>query len=197
MVNKSVKKAVLLSFSSERQPHHEWRSWPAVTLIKSKPNFQIGAMNNLPAGVRVVHLPSPRKGWSLPKALSLMPSYVNRCSVMKAPMVNTWATVGSCTKWVKTYISGGVGIGGVLEPLRADPTIIEATALSVRAREIVEGVIVKRKARWFWWACYRWIDQNPRPRKRRNHFWPYPTGRGGRASTRAKTLRTLASVGSS
>ena len=78
-----------------------------------------------------------------------MPSYVNiGAYVDEGTMVDTWATVGSCAQIGKNvHLSGGVGIGGVLEPLQADPTIIEDNCFIGARSEVVEGVIVERRTR--------------------------------------------------
>ena len=91
----------------------------------------------------------------------LMPSFVNLGAYVDAKtMVDTWVTVGSCAQIGKNvHLSGGVGIGGVLEPLQANPTIIEDDCFIGARSEIVEGVIVG-KGRWSRWAC----SFPPRPR---------------------------------
>jgi len=100
------------------------------------------------AGIRVVPPATVRKGaYIAPKAV-LMPSYVNIGGyVDEGTMVDTWATVGSCAQIGKNvHLSGGVGIGGVLEPLQATPTIIEDNCFIGARSEIVEGVIVREGA---------------------------------------------------
>jgi len=97
------------------------------------------------AGVRVVPPAVARKGSFQAKNVVLMPSYVNiGAYVDEGTMVDTWATVGSCAQIGKNvHLSGGVGIGGVLEPLQANPTIIEDNCFIGARSEIVEGVIVE------------------------------------------------------
>lgn len=97
------------------------------------------------AGVRVVPPAVARKGSFIAKNVVLMPSYVNiGAYVDESTMVDTWATVGSCAQIGKNvHLSGGVGIGGVLEPLQANPTIIEDNCFIGARSEIVEGVIVE------------------------------------------------------
>ena len=97
------------------------------------------------AGVRVVPPAVARKGSYIAKGAILMPSYVNiGAYVDEGTMVDTWATVGSCAQIGKNvHLSGGVGIGGVLEPLQANPTIIEDNCFIGARSEIVEGVIVE------------------------------------------------------
>ncbi len=97
------------------------------------------------SGVRVVPPAVARRGSYLGKGVILMPSYVNiGAYVDEGSMVDTWATVGSCAQIGKNvHLSGGVGIGGVLEPLQANPTIIEDNCFIGARSEVVEGVIVE------------------------------------------------------
>lgn len=99
-------------------------------------------------GVRVVPPATVRTGSYIGKNVVLMPSYVNiGAYVDEGTMVDTWATVGSCAQIGKNvHLSGGVGIGGVLEPLQANPTIIEDNCFIGARSEIVEGVIVEEGA---------------------------------------------------
>ncbi|MDQ6991039.1 MAG: 2,3,4,5-tetrahydropyridine-2,6-dicarboxylate N-succinyltransferase [Mariprofundaceae bacterium] len=96
-------------------------------------------------GMRVVPPAAVRKGSYIANKVVLMPSYVNiGAYVDEGTMVDTWATVGSCAQIGKNvHLSGGVGIGGVLEPLQATPTIIEDNCFIGARSEIVEGVIVR------------------------------------------------------
>ena len=96
-------------------------------------------------GFRVVPNAVARKGSFISKGVVLMPSYVNiGASVGEGTMVDTWATVGSCAQIGKNvHLSGGVGIGGVLEPLQANPTIIGDNCFIGARSEVVEGVIVE------------------------------------------------------
>ncbi|MFN3585954.1 MAG: 2,3,4,5-tetrahydropyridine-2,6-dicarboxylate N-succinyltransferase [Moraxellaceae bacterium] len=100
------------------------------------------------AGLRVVPPAVARKGSYIARNVVLMPSYVNiGAYVDEGSMVDTWATVGSCAQIGKNvHLSGGVGIGGVLEPLQANPTIIEDGCFIGARSEIVEGVIVEEGA---------------------------------------------------
>src|SRR6202035_1796956 len=100
------------------------------------------------AGVRVVPPATVRRGAFVASNVVLMPSYVNvGAYVDSGTMVDTWATVGSCAQIGKNvHLSGGVGIGGVLEPLQASPTIIEDNCFIGARSEIVEGVIVESGA---------------------------------------------------
>ncbi|KYP97840.1 2,3,4,5-tetrahydropyridine-2,6-carboxylate N-succinyltransferase, partial [Sodalis-like endosymbiont of Proechinophthirus fluctus] len=97
-------------------------------------------------GFRVVPPASVRQGAYIARNTVLMPSYVNiGAYVDEGTMVDTWATVGSCAQIGKNvHLSGGVGIGGVLEPLQANPTIIEDNCFIGARSEIVEGVIVEK-----------------------------------------------------
>jgi 2,3,4,5-tetrahydropyridine-2-carboxylate N-succinyltransferase len=99
-------------------------------------------------GMRVVPPAAVRKGSFIAKNVVLMPSYVNiGAYVGEGTMVDTWATVGSCAQIGKNvHLSGGVGIGGVLEPLQANPTISEDNCFICARSEVVEGVIVEEGA---------------------------------------------------
>jgi 2,3,4,5-tetrahydropyridine-2-carboxylate N-succinyltransferase len=99
-------------------------------------------------GVRVVPPAVARRGSYIAKNVVLMPSYVNiGAYVDEGTMVDTWATVGSCAQIGKNvHLSGGVGIGGVLEPLQANPTIIEDNCFIGARSEVVEGVIVEENS---------------------------------------------------
>lgn len=100
------------------------------------------------SGVRVVPHAMVRRGAYIAKNSVLMPSYVNvGAYIDEGVMVDTWATVGSCAQIGKNvHISGGAGIGGVLEPLQANPTIIEDNCFIGARSEVVEGVIVERNS---------------------------------------------------
>jgi 2,3,4,5-tetrahydropyridine-2-carboxylate N-succinyltransferase len=99
----------------------------------------------------VVPPAAARKGSYIAKNVVLMPSYVNiGAYVDEGTMVDTWATVGSCAQIGKNvHLSGGVGIGGVLEPVQANPTIIEDNCFIGARSEVVEGVIVEDNSRDF------------------------------------------------
>jgi 2,3,4,5-tetrahydropyridine-2-carboxylate N-succinyltransferase len=99
-------------------------------------------------GVRVVPPAVARRGSHVARGAVLMPSYINiGAYVGEGTMVDTWATVGSCAQIGKNvHLSGGVGIGGVLEPLQANPTIIEDNCFIGARSEVVEGVIVEENA---------------------------------------------------
>jgi 2,3,4,5-tetrahydropyridine-2-carboxylate N-succinyltransferase len=100
------------------------------------------------AGVRIVPPAVVRRGAFVSRNVVLMPSYVNVGAwIGEGTMVDTWATVGSCAQIGRNvHLSGGVGIGGVLEPLQASPTIIEDDCFIGARSEVVEGVIVERGA---------------------------------------------------
>ncbi|MGF1527726.1 MAG: 2,3,4,5-tetrahydropyridine-2,6-dicarboxylate N-succinyltransferase [Candidatus Competibacterales bacterium] len=146
-VNAWLKKAVLLSF---RLRHNAvFRSPRGDGYDKVPVKFSGGdAEAYAKAGVRVVPPATARRGSYIAPNVVLMPSFVNiGAFVDSGTMVDTWATVGSCAQIGKNvHLSGGVGIGGVLEPLQASPTIIEDDCFIGARSEIVEGVIVERGA---------------------------------------------------
>src|SRR5207344_2901291 len=100
------------------------------------------------AGVRIVPPAVARRGSYIAKGAILMPSYVNiGAYVGEGTMVDTWATVGSCAQiGANVHLSGGVGIGGVLEPLQAGPTIIEDNCFIGARSEVVEGVVIEENS---------------------------------------------------
>jgi 2,3,4,5-tetrahydropyridine-2-carboxylate N-succinyltransferase len=144
VVHQWIKKAVLLSFRLEDNavmPGAATRYFdkvPGKFANYSQEDFARG-------GFRVVPPAMVRRGAFIGKNAILMPSYVNiGAYVDESTMVDTWATVGSCAQIGKNvHLSGGVGIGGVLEPLQANPTIIEDNCFIGARSEIVEGVIVE------------------------------------------------------
>ena len=144
-VNQWVKKAVLLSFRlNENQPVH---SGELTYFDKVKTKFShLDAAELRATGVRVVPPAVARRGSFIGRNVVLMPSYVNiGAYVDENTMVDTWATVGSCAQIGKNvHLSGGVGIGGVLEPLQANPVIIEDNCFIGARSEVVEGVIVEQ-----------------------------------------------------
>ena len=139
-----VKKAVLLSFrANDNKPMaggctQYYDKVPSKFADLSEDDFKAG-------GYRVVPNAIARRGSFIAKNVVLMPSYVNiGAFVDEGTMVDTWATVGSCAQIGKNvHLSGGVGIGGVLEPLQANPTIIEDNCFIGARSEVVEGVIVE------------------------------------------------------
>ena len=147
VVNQWVKKAVLLSFRlTDNQPMH---AGDLAFFDKVKTKFsQLDEAEMRASGVRVVPPAVARRGSYIAKNVVLMPSYVNiGAYVDEGTMVDTWATVGSCAQIGKNvHLSGGVGIGGVLEPLQANPTIIEDNCFIGARSEVVEGVIVEENS---------------------------------------------------
>jgi 2,3,4,5-tetrahydropyridine-2-carboxylate N-succinyltransferase len=147
VVNDWLKKAVLLSFRIEDNVcirgayTNYYDKVPAKYADTNPREFRDG-------GVRVVPPASARKGAYIAPGAVLMPSYVNiGAYVDSGTMVDTWATVGSCAQIGKNvHLSGGVGIGGVLEPVQAAPTIIEDNCFIGARSEVVEGVIVEEGA---------------------------------------------------
>ncbi|HZQ60308.1 MAG TPA: 2,3,4,5-tetrahydropyridine-2,6-dicarboxylate N-succinyltransferase [Casimicrobiaceae bacterium] len=146
-----VKKAVLLSFRladnvamgppPERAPFRFFDKVPTKFARYSEADF-------VNSGVRVVPPAVARRGAYIARNVVLMPSYVNvGAYVDEGTMVDTWATVGSCAQIGRNvHLSGGVGIGGVLEPLQANPTIIEDNCFIGARSEVVEGVIVEENS---------------------------------------------------
>ena len=140
-VNEWVKKAVILYFPIQTMEVIEVGPFEFHDKIQLKRNYK-------QLGVRVVPHAIARYGSFISKGVILMPSYVNiGAYVDEGTMVDTWATVGSCAQIGKNvHLSGGVGIGGVLEPVQAAPVIIEDNAFIGSRCIIVEGVRVGREA---------------------------------------------------
>ena len=145
ITNQWVKKAILLSFrvnemKTSKGPYSTWfdkiegktQKWDKKKLIKA-------GFRSVPNGV-------VRKGAFIAKNVILMPSFVNLGAyVDEGTMIDTWASVGSCAQVGKNcHISGGVGIGGVLEPFQANPVIIEDNCFVGARAEIAEGVIIEK-----------------------------------------------------
>ena len=142
-VNQWLKKAVLLSF--RLNDNHLIQDGHTHYYDKVAPKYAAWSEHNFRrAGVHVVPPATARRGSYIAPGVVLMPSYVNiGAYVDSGTMVDTWATVGSCAQIGKNvHLSGGVGIGGVLEPLQANPTIIEDNCFIGARSEVVEGVIV-------------------------------------------------------
>ena len=143
-VNEWAKKAVLLSFRIQDNEilndgvNKYFDKVPTKFADWSEDEFRSAGFRAVPGAVA-------RRGSFVAKNVVLMPSYVNiGAYVDEGAMVDTWATVGSCAQIGKNvHLSGGVGIGGVLEPLQASPTIIEDNCFIGARSEIVEGVIVE------------------------------------------------------
>ncbi|MFO1314990.1 MAG: 2,3,4,5-tetrahydropyridine-2,6-dicarboxylate N-succinyltransferase [Burkholderiales bacterium] len=146
-----IKKAVLLSFRladnvamgppPERAPFRFYDKVPTKFARYTDADFAA-------CGARVVPPAVARRGAFIARNVVLMPSYVNiGAYVDEGTMVDTWATVGSCAQIGRNvHLSGGVGIGGVLEPLQANPTIIEDNCFIGARSEVVEGVIVEENS---------------------------------------------------
>ncbi|WP_430421744.1 2,3,4,5-tetrahydropyridine-2,6-dicarboxylate N-succinyltransferase [Methylibium petroleiphilum] len=146
-VNQWVKKAVLLSFRLTDNKIMRAGDLGFFDKVDTKfAHLDEAAMRA--TGVRVVPPAVARRGSFIAKGAVLMPSYVNiGAYVDENTMVDTWATVGSCAQIGKNvHLSGGVGIGGVLEPLQANPTIIEDNCFIGARSEVVEGVIVEENS---------------------------------------------------
>jgi 2,3,4,5-tetrahydropyridine-2-carboxylate N-succinyltransferase len=147
VTNQWLKKAVLLSFRLEDNRVTKGGSTQYFDKVSSK--FSSFSKNKFKdSGVRVVPPAMARRGAYIAKNVVLMPSYVNiGAYVDEGTMVDTWATVGSCAQIGKNvHLSGGVGIGGVLEPVQANPTIIEDNCFIGARSEVVEGVIVEENS---------------------------------------------------
>src|SRR3970282_2461760 len=140
-----MKKAVLLYFRIEENEFikggytNYWDKIPSKFADYNSKNFRDG-------GFRVVPLSAVRKGAYIAPSVVLMPSYVNVGGyVDEGAMIDTWATVGSCAQIGKNvHLSGGVGIGGVLEPVQAAPTIIEDGCFIGSRCIVVEGVRIEK-----------------------------------------------------
>ncbi len=143
VVNQWLKKAVLLSFRIEDNTFMKGGFTNYYDKVPSKFS-DCNSRDFRESGIRVVPPAAARRGAYIASGVVLMPSYVNiGAYVDSGTMVDTWATVGSCAQIGKNvHLSGGVGIGGVLEPLQANPTIIEDNCFIGARSEIVEGVIV-------------------------------------------------------
>ena len=145
VVNDWLKKAVLLSFRvSENKP-----TSGGFTQFFDKVPLKYAGFNQTEftaSGTRVVPGALARRGAYIASNVVLMPSYVNiGAYIDEGAMIDTWATVGSCAQVGKNvHLSGGAGLGGVLEPLQATPTIIEDNCFIGARSEVVEGVVVER-----------------------------------------------------
>src|SRR5450631_386897 len=141
IVNEWVKQAILLYFGIQQMETYTLPPFEFYDKMKLKSNYK-------ELGVRAVPHAVARYGAYLAKNVVLMPSYVNiGAYVDEGTMVDTWATVGSCAQIGKhVHLSGGVGIGGVLEPLQASPVIIEDGCFIGSRCIVVEGVRVEKEA---------------------------------------------------
>ena len=144
VVNEWLKKAVLLSFRIEDNEFMKGGFTNYYDKVPSK-YADTNSREFREGGVRIVPPATARKGSYIASSCVLMPSYVNiGAYVDSGTMVDTWATVGSCAQIGKNvHLSGGAGIGGVLEPLQAGPVIIEDNCFIGARSEVVEGVIVE------------------------------------------------------
>ena len=142
-----IKKAVLLSFRLEDNRVVPGGGTAYYDKVPSK-FAGFGAEDFRKGGYRVVPPAMARRGAYVAKNVVLMPSYVNiGAYVDEGTMVDTWATVGSCAQIGKNvHLSGGVGIGGVLEPVQAGPVIIEDNCFIGARSEVVEGVVVEENS---------------------------------------------------
>ena len=146
-VNQWVKKAILLSFKINkmeilRGPYTSWYDKvPGKSVNWKEEDWKNAGYRHVPNGV-------VRKGSFIAKNAVLMPSFINLGAyVDEGTMIDTWASVGSCAQVGKNcHISGGAGIGGVLEPLQAGPVIIEDNCFVGARSEIAEGVLVEKGA---------------------------------------------------
>ncbi len=143
VVNQWIKKAILLSF---RLNDNEISKGPYSTWFDKVPGKTINwtKEDHINAGFRFVPNAVVRKSAYIAKGVILMPSFVNLGAyVDEGTMIDTWSTVGSCAQIGKNcHISGGAGIGGVLEPLQANPVIVEDNCFIGARSEVAEGVIV-------------------------------------------------------
>ena len=143
VVNQWIKKAILLSF---RLNDNEISKGPYSTWFDKVPGKTINwtKKDHINAGFRFVPNAVVRKSAYIAKGVILMPSFVNLGAyVDEGTMIDTWSTVGSCAQIGKNcHISGGTGIGGVLEPLQANPVIVEDNCFIGARSEVAEGVIV-------------------------------------------------------
>jgi 2,3,4,5-tetrahydropyridine-2-carboxylate N-succinyltransferase len=146
-VHQWIKKAVLLSF--RLKDNEIMKAGELAFFDKVQTKFaHLSAEEMAATGVRVVPPAVARRGSFIARGAILMPSYVNiGAYVDEGTMVDTWATVGSCAQIGKNvHLSGGVGIGGVLEPIQAGPTIIEDNCFIGARSEVVEGVVIEENS---------------------------------------------------
>jgi len=146
-VHQWIKKAVLLSFRLKDNEVVKAGDLGFYDKVQTK-FAHLSEADMKATGVRVVPPAVARRGSFIAKGAILMPSYVNiGAYVDEGTMVDTWATVGSCAQIGKhVHLSGGVGIGGVLEPLQAGPTIIEDNCFIGARSEVVEGVVIEENS---------------------------------------------------
>ena len=169
VVNQWLKQAVLLSF---RLYPNALMDGPGGAPVFDKVAMKFADWNDnqfAAAGIRAVPGAVVRRSAYIAPNVVLMPSFVNvGARVGEGTMIDTWSTVGSCAQVGKNcHISGGVGIGGVLEPLQANPVIIEDDCFIGARSEVAEGVIVGQGAVLSMGVFLGRIDQDRRPRDRR------------------------------
>jgi len=147
VVNEWAKKAILLSFRLNQNKAIDTGYTKFYDKVDSK-FLQTSEEYLKENNIRIVPQAIARRGSFIDKNVVLMPSFVNiGAYVGEGTMVDTWATVGSCAQiGANVHLSGGVGIGGVLEPLQASPTIIEDNCFIGARSEVVEGVIVRKNS---------------------------------------------------
>ena len=195
-VNQWLKKAVLLSFriydmqAIAGGPGSEADPWGAAPWFDKVPSKFAGWGENRfrAAGFRAVPNCTVRRSAYIAPGVVLMPCFVNLgAHVGEGTMVDTWATVGSCAQVGKNcHISGGAGLGGVLEPLQAGPVIVEDNCFIGARSEVVEGVVVARRLGDFDGRLHRRLDQDRRPRDRRGPLRPGAGLLGGGARQPAR-----------
>jgi 2,3,4,5-tetrahydropyridine-2,6-dicarboxylate N-succinyltransferase len=183
-VNQWAKKAVLLGFRLKDMAQQSGGPQGGGWWDKVDSKFKgWGDAEWKAAGFRAVPNCVVRRSAYIAPGVVLMPSFVNLGAyVDSGTMVDTWATVGSCAQIGKNvHLSGGVGIGGVLEPMQAGPTIIEDNCFIGARSEVVEGVIVREGVGSGHGRVHRPVDQDRRPRDGRGHVWRSACrfGRGG------------------
>ncbi len=141
VVNEWVKQAILMYFSTESMQTWDASPFEYHDKIKLKKNFAALGVRTIPGAIT-------RYGSYVAKNVIQLPSFINiGAYVDEGTMVDTWATVGSCAQIGKhVHLSGGVGIGGVLEPLQASPVIVEDGCFIGSRSIVVEGVIVEKEA---------------------------------------------------
>ena len=203
-VNQWLKKAVLLSFRLNDMGLIAGGPGGASWWDKVPSKFDgWGAAEFAAAGFRAVPGCVVRRSAFIAPGVVLMPSFVNLGAyVDTGTMVDTWATVGSCAQIGKNvHLSGGVGIGGVLEPLQAGPTIIEDNCFIGARSEVVEGVIVGEGSVLVDGRLHRRLDQDRRPRPparctsatcRPIRWWSPATCRASRCRTASPARRSIA-----
>jgi 2,3,4,5-tetrahydropyridine-2-carboxylate N-succinyltransferase len=179
-VNEWLKQAILLHFRVTAN-----RDMPGgASHFFDKVDLRFADASDAPAdsGARVVPTAIVRRGAHIGQDVVLMPSYVNiGAYVGEGSMIDTWATVGSCAQIGSgVHISGGAGIGGVLEPLQANPTIIEDGCFIGARSEVVEGRDRREGRRDRYGRLHRPVDAHLRPRHRRDHHRARAGRLGGR-----------------